>query len=67
MEQENQIALIVLNQLYENMYQTDEYDYETVDTFYAFLGYELALEPELQKMGINCTSELQDALLGINT
>ena len=49
------------------MYQTDEYDYETVDTFYAFLGYELALDTELQKMNINGTSELQDALLGINT
>ena len=67
MEQENQIALIVLNQLYENMYQTDEYDYETVDTFYAFLGYELALDTELQKMDINGTSELQEALLHANT
>ena len=67
MEENYQVALTILNQLYENMYETDEYDYETIDSFYAFLGYELALEPELQKMGIDCTSELQDALLGINT
>ena len=67
MEENYQVALTILNQLYENMYETDEYDYETIDSFYAFLGYELALEPELQKMGIDCTSELQDSLLGINT
>ena len=67
MKENYQVALIILNQLYENKYQTDEYDYECVDAFYAYLGYDLALETELQKMGINCTSELQDALLGINT
>jgi len=67
MEENYQVALTILNQLYENMYGTDEYDYETVDTFYAFLGYELALDTELQKMDINGTSELQEALLHANT
>lgn len=67
MEENYQVALTILNQLYENMYGTDEYDYETVDTFYAFLGYELALDTELQKMDINGISELQEALLHTNT
>ena len=51
--------LQILGQLYENKYNTDEYDYETVDAYYTFLGHELGLKEELQNVGITSTIELQ--------
>lgn len=63
MEQSNKVAIEILNQLYQNRYTTDEYDYDTVDVFYAYLGYELNLYDELPKLNINSTSELQEALM----
>lgn len=57
------VAISILSQLYMNMYKTDEFDYDTVDDFYAYLGYDLSLTDELQKLGIESTSELQDAML----
>lgn len=55
--------LQILGQLYEHEYNTEEYDYDTVDNFYAFLGYDLGLEHELQSIGITSTSELQQQML----
>ena len=57
------IAIRVLTQLYEDMYNTLEYDYETVDSFYAYLGYNLELHHELPKLGIQGTTDLQEAML----
>ena len=37
-------------------------DYEKVDSFYASLGYDHALEPLLQRLGIYSTSKLQEVL-----
>lgn len=56
-------ALQILGSLYEWKYSTEEYDYNTVDDFYAFLGYELELEIDLQNLGITSTSELQEQML----
>lgn len=56
-------ALQILGSLYEWKYNTEEYDYDTVDDFYAFLGYELELEIDLQNLGITSTSELQEQML----
>jgi len=57
------IAIRILTQLYEDMYNTFEYDYETVDRFYAYLGYDLELHHELSSLGIYGTSDLQEAML----
>ena len=55
--------LQILGQLYEHKYDTDEYDYDTVDEYYAWLGYSLGLEHELHSVGITGTSELQEQML----
>lgn len=55
--------LQILGQFYENKYNTEEYDYETVDEYYIFLGHELGLTEELQNVGITSTSELQEKML----
>ena len=55
--------LQILGQFYENKYNTEEYDYETVDEYYTFLGHELGLTEELQNVGITSTSELQEKML----
>lgn len=57
------LSLEILGSLYEYMYNTDEYDYETVDTFYGYLGYTLELHHTLQQLEINGTSDLQEKLL----
>ena len=57
------LSLEILGTLYEHMYNTDEYDYETVDTFYGYLGYTLELHHTLPQLGINSTSDLQEKLL----
>ena len=57
------IAIRILIQLYEDMHNTFEYDYETVDSFYAYLGYNLELHHELPSLGIHGTSDLQEAML----
>ena len=54
--------LQILGQFYENRYDTDEYDYKTVDKYYTFLG-ELGLAEELENVGIAGTSELQEKML----
>lgn len=63
MNEDKKIAITILARLYEEKYFTSEYDYETVDSFYAYLGYDLGLTEELPKLGINGTGELQEALL----
>ena len=65
MDKFKQVAISILFQLYMDMYETYEFDYDTVDEFYAYLGYDLNLIDELQKLGIESTSELQDAMLSI--
>lgn len=65
MDKFKQVAISILSQLYMNMYGTDEFDYDTVDDFYAYIVYDLSLTDELQKLGIESTSELQDAMLSI--
>ena len=65
MDKFKQVATSILSQLYMEKYETDEFDYDTVDEFYAYLGYDLSLIDELQKLGIESTSELQDAMLSI--
>lgn len=57
------IAIRILTQLYEDMYNTFEYDYKTVDRFYAYLGYDLELHLELHLLGIHSTSDLQEVML----
>lgn len=59
----NDTILQILGQFYENKYNTEEYDYETVDEYYTFLGHELGLKEELQNVGITSTSELQEKML----
>lgn len=39
-------------------------NYDNVDDFYGYLGYTLELERDLQKLGINGTSDLLDFLKG---
>lgn len=63
MNEDKKIAITILARLYEEKYFTSEYDYETVDSFYAYLGYDLNLTEELPKLGINSTGELQEAIL----
>lgn len=65
MDKFKQVAISILCQLYMEKYETDEFDYDTVDDFYAYLGYDLSLIDELQKLGIESTSELQDAMMSI--
>ena len=55
--------LQILGQFYENRYDTDEYDYKTVDKYYTFLGYDLGLKEELENVGIANASELQEKML----
>lgn len=55
--QEN--GMNILKALYDNKY--DEVDYESVDEFYAFLGYDLELFQELQLLNINGTSDLLES------
>ena len=58
------IAITILLRLYQEKYNDfDEYDYETVDEFYAYLGYDLELHHELPELNIQCTSDLQEALI----
>lgn len=57
------LSLEILGTLYEHRYNTDEYDYKTVDEFYGYLGYTLELTYILEQLGINSTSELQEKLL----
>ena len=54
-----------LAMLYQDMYDTDEFDYETVDKFYAYLGYNLYAETLLNKLSIQSTSELQEMMLKV--
>ena len=65
MDKFKQVAISILCQLYMDMYETDEFSYNDVDNFYAYLGYDLSLTDELQKLGIESISELQDAMLSI--
>ena len=39
MDKFKQVAISILCQLYMAMYETYEFDYDTVDEFYAYLGY----------------------------
>lgn len=57
------IAITILLRLYEEKYNDFEYDYETVDEFYAYLGYDLELHHELPKLNIQGTSDLQEVLI----
>lgn len=54
-----------LAMLYQDMYDTDEFDYETVDKFYSYLGYNLYAETLLNKLSIQSTSELQEMMLKV--
>ena len=66
MSKHKEIAITILSRLYEDMYDTFEYDYETVDRFYAYLGYDLELHHELLELGINGTSDLQERMLKVS-
>lgn len=54
-----------LAMLYQDIYDTDEFDYETVDKFYAYLGYNLYAETLLNKLSIQSTSDLQEMMLKV--
>ena len=41
----------------------DELDYINVDDYYSYIGYGLESEKLLNSLGIECTTDLQDALL----
>lgn len=41
---------------------SDINDYEDVDFFYGYLGYDLEMQPLLLAVGINGTSDLQEVL-----
>ena len=58
------IAITILLRLYQEKYNDfDEYDYETVDEFYAYLGYDLELHHELLELNIQGASDLQEVLI----
>ena len=47
------------------MYVTEngkEFDYDKVDDFYGYLGYDLDQDQMLEQMDINSTSDLQELL-----
>lgn len=56
-------ALQILGQFYEYQYLTEEYDYETIETYYVFLDEVLGLATELKELDITGPADLQDALL----
>lgn len=41
----------------------EEMDYDTVDVYYAYLGYDLYADELLKELGIQGTSDLQEAML----
>lgn len=55
----------MLANLYMNLYNTDEFDYSTVDDFYAYIGYDLESQQLLLDLRIECTSDLQELLLRV--
>ena len=57
------IAITILLRLYEQKYNDFEYNYETVDEFYTYLGYDLELHHELPELNIQGTSDLQETLI----
>ena len=52
----------MLYNLYVSLYD-EELDYNTVDNFYGYIGYELESEKLLQELNVNSTSQLQELLL----
>ena len=58
----NRLAMNILLSLYTDKYNDDTFDYETVDLFYAYLGYDLELSHELRDLNIEGTSDLQREL-----
>ena len=57
------IAITILLRLYEEKYNDFEYNYEAVDEFYAYLGYDLELHYELAELNIQGTGDLQESLI----
>lgn len=57
-----QVAIFLLN-LYHDTMNSIEIDYELVDSFYTYLGYELEVDELLFALGINGTSDLQELLM----
>ena len=57
-----EILQSILHSLFTNGDFGDELNYDNVDDFYAHLGYDLNLNQELIKLGIEGTSDLLDFL-----
>lgn len=57
-----ELAMEILLALYQEKYEDDTFDYNTVDDYYAYLGYDLELTSQLADLGIQGTSHLQMCL-----
>jgi hypothetical protein len=56
---DNELAIQILLAIYINKYDADHFDYNLVDDFYAYLGYNLELYNVLPELGIYGTTDLQ--------
>lgn len=55
-----------LASLYEDMYKTEEFDTDTVTTFYDYLTKTLASEPLLDSLMIQDASDLQEIMVTVD-
>lgn len=61
-ELKKQVAIFLLS-LYQDTMNSIEIEYELVDRFYAYLGYELEADELLSALDINGTSDLEELLM----
>lgn len=66
MSRKDLLMLSFLADVYVERYDTEEFSYDKVDDFYAYLGYELYAEALLKELSIEGTSDLQEAMLNVN-
>jgi len=48
--------------MYVDKYATENIDYDLVDEFYGYLGYDLESQDVLYKLGVQGTSDLEELL-----
>lgn len=60
----NELVIDLLYNLYEELHGED-FEYDAVDKFYTFIGYNLESEKLLNELGIHNTSQLQRLLKGL--
>lgn len=52
----------LLYMMYVDKYATENIDYDLVDEFYGYLGYDLESQDVLYKLGVQGTSDLEELL-----